>query len=38
VYPAAAGRPPALPTESARFLDFVRGAAAARIFERFGFR
>jgi molybdate transport system substrate-binding protein len=38
VYPAAVVRTTALPTESARFLDFVRGAAAARIFERFGFR
>jgi len=38
VYPAAIVRTTALPTEAARFLDFLRGDAAARIFERFGFR
>jgi molybdate transport system substrate-binding protein len=37
VYPAAIVRTTASPHEAARFLDFVRGAAAARILERFGF-
>jgi molybdate transport system substrate-binding protein len=37
VYPAAIVRDAALP-EAQRFLDFLRGDAAARIFERFGFQ
>lgn len=36
VYPAALMRDAALP-EAQRFLDFLRGDAASRIFERFGF-
>jgi molybdate transport system substrate-binding protein len=37
VYPAAIGRASDVPTEAKRFLDFLRGAQAARIFQRFGF-
>jgi len=37
VYPAAIVKSTSSPDEAARFLDFVRGAAAARVFERFGF-
>ena len=37
VYPAAIVRTTASPGESQRFLNFLRGDAAARIFERFGF-
>lgn len=38
VYPAAIVRTSKEPAESQRFLDFLRSAAAARVFERFGFR
>ena len=37
VYPAAIVKATASAAESKRFLDFLRGDAAARIFERFGF-
>ena len=37
VYPAAIMRDAALP-EAKRFLDFLRGEPASRIFERFGFK
>jgi molybdate transport system substrate-binding protein len=37
VYPAAILKNSSANEESRRFLDFLRGAAAARIFERFGF-
>lgn len=37
VYPAAIIRDAALP-EAQRFLDFLRGEPAARVFERFGFQ
>jgi molybdate transport system substrate-binding protein len=37
LYPAAIVRTTASADESKRFLDFLRGDAAARIFERFGF-
>ena len=37
VYPAAIVKTTASAGESKRFLDFLRGDAAARIFERFGF-
>jgi molybdate transport system substrate-binding protein len=37
VYPAAIVRTTAVPDESKRFLDFLLGDPAARIFERFGF-
>jgi molybdate transport system substrate-binding protein len=37
VYPAAIIRGTAVPDEAKRFLDYLRGAAAARIFQRFGF-
>jgi molybdate transport system substrate-binding protein len=37
VYPAAIVKSTASAGESKRFLDFLRGDAAARIFERFGF-
>jgi molybdate transport system substrate-binding protein len=37
VYPAAIMRASKSPEEAARFLAFLRGAAATRIFERFGF-
>lgn len=37
VYPAAIVRSTAASSESRRFLDFLRGGSAARIFERFGF-
>lgn len=37
VYPAAVIAHAASPDEARRFLDFLRGATAARIFERFGF-
>jgi len=37
VYPGAIIRGTALPDEARRFLDYLRGAAAARIFQRFGF-
>lgn len=37
VYPAAILRRSRAVDESRRFLDFLRGATAARIFERFGF-
>jgi molybdate transport system substrate-binding protein len=37
VYPAAIMRASKNGEEAARFLEFLRGASAARIFERFGF-
>jgi molybdate transport system substrate-binding protein len=37
VYPAAIVRSTKEPAEARRFLDFLRSAAAARVFERFGF-
>jgi molybdate transport system substrate-binding protein len=37
LYPAAIVRTTTLPDESKRFVDFLLGDAAARIFERFGF-
>ncbi|HEY2434096.1 MAG TPA: molybdate ABC transporter substrate-binding protein [Vicinamibacterales bacterium] len=37
VYPGAILKTSAAVDESRRFLDFLRGATAARIFERFGF-
>ena len=37
LYPAAIVKTTASADESKRFLDFLRGDAAARIFERFGF-
>jgi molybdate transport system substrate-binding protein len=37
VYPAAMVKASPAPGEGKRFLDFLRGATAARIFERFGF-
>jgi molybdate transport system substrate-binding protein len=37
VYPAAIMKGSTVTEESKRFLDFLRGATAARIFERFGF-
>ncbi len=37
VYPAAIMKGAAAVDESKRFLDFLRGATAARVFERFGF-
>lgn len=37
VYPAAIVRGSQVPEETTRFLNYLRGAAAARIFERFGF-
>lgn len=37
VYPAALLRGSASPAEAHRFLDYLRGASAARVFERFGF-
>jgi molybdate transport system substrate-binding protein len=37
VYPAAVIRTSRNPEEATRFLQFLRGAAAARIFARFGF-
>ena len=37
VYPAAIVRGSAVAEEARRFLDYLRGAAAARIFERYGF-
>ena len=37
VYPAAIVRGSGAPAEAKRFLDFLRGATAARIFQRFGF-
>lgn len=37
LYPAAIVRTTTVPGESKRFLDFLRGEPAARIFERFGF-
>jgi ABC-type molybdate transport system substrate-binding protein len=37
VYPGAIVRASAAQTEAKRFLDYLRGDAAARIFERFGF-
>ncbi len=37
LYPAAIVRSTTADVEAQRFLDFLRGAAAARIFERFGF-
>jgi molybdate transport system substrate-binding protein len=37
VYPAAVIRTAGAPEEAKRFLDYLRGAVAARIFERFGF-
>lgn len=37
LYPGAIIRTTAVPDESKRFLDFVRGEPAARIFQRFGF-
>src|SRR4051812_3091984 len=37
VYPAAIVRGAAAPSEAKRFLDYLRGAEAARTFERFGF-
>jgi len=36
-YPAAIVRGGPAPEEARRFLDYLRGAAAARVFERFGF-
>lgn len=37
LYPAAIVRASAAPAEAKRFLEFLRSATAARIFERFGF-
>ena len=37
VYPAAIVREAAAREEARRFLDYLRGAAAAQVFERFGF-
>jgi molybdate transport system substrate-binding protein len=37
VYPAAIVRGSAAAAEAKRFLDFLRGATASRIFQRFGF-
>jgi molybdate transport system substrate-binding protein len=37
VYPAAVVRASAARDEAKRFVDYLRGADAARIFERFGF-
>ena len=37
VYPAAIVRGSSAPDEAKRFLDYLRGAAAGRVFERFGF-
>jgi molybdate transport system substrate-binding protein len=37
VYPAAIIRGSAVSEEAKRFLDYLRGADAARVFERFGF-
>jgi molybdate transport system substrate-binding protein len=37
VYPAAIVKGAAAAEEARRFLDFLRGATAARVFERFGF-
>jgi|SRR5438094_7713862 len=37
VYPAAIVRTSTEPAESQRFIDFLRSAAGARVFERFGF-
>jgi molybdate transport system substrate-binding protein len=37
VYPAAVVRTSSHPSDSQRFLDFLRSAAAARVFEGFGF-
>jgi molybdate transport system substrate-binding protein len=37
VYPGAIVRGTSTPDEAKRFLDYLRGAAAARIFQRFGF-
>ena len=37
VYPAAVLRASPQAAEAGRFLDFLRGAAAAQLFERFGF-
>ena len=37
VYPAAVVRDSRAPDEARRFLDYLRGAAAGRTFERFGF-
>lgn len=37
VYPAAIVRTSTQPGECQRFIDFLRSAAAARVFERFGF-
>jgi molybdate transport system substrate-binding protein len=37
VYPAAIVSNASAPDEAKRFLDYLRGASAARIFERFGF-
>jgi molybdate transport system substrate-binding protein len=37
IYPAAIVRTTTVPGESKRFIDFLRGDSAARIFERFGF-
>ena len=37
VYPAALVKGSRVPDESKRFLDFLRGATASRLFERFGF-
>ena len=37
LYPAAIVRTTTVPSESKRFLDFVRGDVASRIFTRFGF-
>jgi molybdate transport system substrate-binding protein len=37
VYPGAIVRGSAAQEEARRFLDYLRGAAAARTFERFGF-
>jgi molybdate transport system substrate-binding protein len=37
VYPAAIMKATAAPDEARRFLDYLLGAAAARVFERFGF-
>ena len=36
-YPAAIVRTTALPSEAKRFLDYLRGDPASRIFQRFGF-
>jgi len=37
LYPGAIVRTSAAPADATRFLDYLRSAAAARIFERFGF-